>query len=159
MGGAINMTGSVAGVLVALFSFWFFSTWHSYEEVTVHAMYCAGDHPGGRCSKGEEIANPTTYRAYPDQQTVIKWTWNSGTITRFTFCAVRDGRNWTCQFEKAGDVPKVEYTMMDGFLSTTDFRKAEDKAFSSVPPDPFYEVSRWYWWFVWVREHIGQGPR
>ena len=154
------MTGGLAWVLFPLLLLLeAASLWHSYEDVTVHVMWCAGDRFGGQCSKGEETANPTTYRAFVNQQTVIKWTWNSGRVSRFTFCAVRDGQNWSCKFERAEEAPKVEYTMSDGVFSTTDFRTVGDKPLGSTPSDPFYAVPRWYWWYVWTLEQLGQRAR
>jgi hypothetical protein len=149
----------MAGAAFLVFlGIWLFGRPSQGEDVTIHYAFCPAGRVSGACSTGGETANPTTYRAYIDQQTVIKWTWNSGTITRFTFCAVRDGRNWTCKFEKAEDAPTVEYTMSDGELSTTDFRSAKDRPLGGATPEPFYEVPRWYWWFVWTSEHLRRRP-
>jgi len=127
-----------------------FFIWPVFErmqnEVTVYNMFCTKDRVNGVCTGEEQTANPTGYKVFPDQQSVISWV-SKGPVTRFGSCAVRDVDNWRCQYEKAGQEPHLEYIMTDGNF-----------VLYSAPPfstGPFYTVSRWRWWMVKLSEMIG----
>jgi hypothetical protein len=111
------------------------------NEITVY-KFCTDGRVNGVCnSKEEQTANPTTYKAFPDLQSVVYWT-GDGPPSRFTSCAVRDVSNWTCHYGRAGESGRVEYTMTDGNYS----EYAEAPMFASTTL--FYPVSRWRWWMV-----------
>ena len=132
----------IFGLILISSLLWLTTDWVSERnEITVHLLFCDGTRTATRCNGREETANPTTYKVFVDQQAVVYWSWGSSDITRFTFCAVRDRRNWSCQFEPPGNIPSTEFKMIGGdYFEKTD------------PPNPidiFYPVSRWRWW--WIR--------
>lgn len=115
------------------------------NEITVYPMFCPTGRVNGVCGAEEQTANPTTYKVFPDQQSVIYWI-GDGAPTRYASCAVRDVSNWRCQFVKAGDTPKIEDFMSDGNF----FETAEPPFIAST--NLFYPASRWHWWTVKVKE-------
>ena len=115
------------------------------NEITVYHMFCTNGRVNGVCRSREETANPTTYKVFPDLQSVVYWS-GDGSPSRFTYCAVRDVSNWTCHYGKAGESGRVEYMMADGNYS----EYAEAPMFASTTL--FYPVSRWRWWMVKLSE-------
>lgn len=103
-------------------------------------MFCPTGRVNGVCKFDEQTANPTTYKAFTDQQSVIFWTGDAAP-TRFKTCAVRDVSNWRCSFGK-----DAEYSMTGGdYVEVT-----EPPLIASTTL--FYPVSRWHWWTVKVKE-------
>jgi hypothetical protein len=110
------------------------------SEITVYPLFCTKGRVNGVCTSEEQTANPTTYKTFPDQQSVIYWT-GDGAPTRFTSCAVRDVSNWRCSFGKG-----AEYSMSGGDYAEV----VEPPMFSSTTL--FYPVSRLRWWVVKIKE-------
>ncbi len=119
------------------------------NEVTVYKMFCTKGRVQGECASEEQTANPTHYKVFVEQQAVVYWI-GSGSPSRFPFCAVRDKYNWACQYAGGNEIPKREYTMIDGAYHET----AESP---QVVGDIFYNVSRWHWWRVWLSEKLRKG--
>ena len=117
------------------------------NEITVYPMFCTNGRVNGVCQSEEQTANPTTYKVFPDLQSVIYWT-GEGPPARFTNCAVRDVSNRSCNFSKQS--PRREYMMADGNYIET----AEPPMIAST--NLFYPVSRFRWWMVKVSE-LGKG--
>lgn len=128
---------------------WAFSHLLPFQsDVTVYNMFCTGGLSNGKCSSKEETANPSTYRALADQQTVLYWNSNTDAPKRLQHCAVRDTRNWSCQLEdKLEESPKIQWQMVGG-----EFREVVEKPFISAQ-SIFYAVPKWYWWWVRLSEY------
>lgn len=112
------------------------------SEITVYQMFCIGEgRKGNKCESKEETANPITYKAIVEQQTVVYW-FEKSAPTRLRDCAVRNAKNWSC---RRGDTFQTEYKMIDGTLSET----------SESPAQPiFYPAPKWHWWLVWLNERM-----
>ena len=115
---------------------------HLKGEATVYRMFCASDRADDRpCALKDELTATTeTYKAFPDQQSVIVWIGNDAP-SKLTNCAVRDAMNWRCtNRDKQGG--SLEQSMAEGQLSET----------VDGNPSPsltlFYQTSRWRWWLV-----------
>ena len=67
------------------------------NQITVYKMFCTNGRVNGVCNSEEQTANPTTYKVFPDLQSVVYWI-GDGPPARFTSCAVRDVSNWTCHY-------------------------------------------------------------
>src|SRR5262249_53101705 len=93
------MGPAVSFGLVLIAVIWAFSEQNPFRsEVTVYYAFCAGGLKQGKCDTKEETSNTTTFKAMPDQQTVIYW-YGDERPKRLQNCAVRDARNWSCQLE------------------------------------------------------------
>jgi hypothetical protein len=114
------------------------------NEITIYPMFCATGRVNGVCRFEEQTANPTTYKVFPDQQSVIYWVGDAAP-TRLASCAVRDVSNWRCQSARAGG-PNVEHIMSDGNFT----ENAEPPLIATTTL--FYPAPRWHWWAVAVRE-------
>ena len=119
------------------------------NEITVYKMFCTNGRVNGVCNSEEQTANPTTYKVFPDLQSVVYWI-GDGPPARFTSCAVRDVSNWTCHYGKASESPRTEYMMADGNF----VENAELPMIASTTL--FYPVSRWRWWIVKLSEIGGK---
>ena len=122
---------------------------HLNGEVTVYRMFCTSDRKDdGSCGLKNELTSTTeTYKAFPDQQSVIVWIGNDAP-SKLSNCAVRDALDWRCtRIDKRGAT--VEQSMTDGELSET----------IGGDPSPgltlFYQTPRWRWWMVKLLETSG----
>jgi hypothetical protein len=130
-----------------------FFMWPVYEhykgEATVYRMFCTSERKGdGSCGLKNELTSPTeTYKAFPDQQSVIVWIGNEAP-SKLKNCAVRDELNWRCtRTNERGET--LEKSMADGQLSET----------VNGDPSPglilFYQAPRSRWWLVKLLETSG----
>lgn len=115
-------------------------------EVTLYKMFCTKGRVDGVCKSEEQTANPTTYKVFVEQQVVIYWVGDSSPV-RLPFCAVRDARNWSCKYETGSEIPRREYIMSNGNY----YEVGEPRLLGS---DPFYTVSAWRWWSVWLAQKL-----
>ena len=140
----------IGGLLLGLAVFFM---WPVYErlsgEVTVFRMFCTKDRKDDSpCGLKDELTSvPETYKALPDQQSVIVWIGNDAP-SKLGNCAVRDALNWRCtRIDKQGVT--VEQSMADGRLSET------VDGYPSPGLGLFYQVPRWRWWLVKLLETSG----
>src|ERR1700744_2948501 len=110
----------IGGIVLAVAAFF---TWPAYErlsgEATVYRMFCtSGRKDDSRCGLKNELTSMTeTYKAYPEQQSVIVWIGNDAP-SKLNNCAVRDALNWRCsRIDKQGVT--VEQSMASGQLPET----------------------------------------
>jgi hypothetical protein len=157
--GALAVRGTVADrIILGLIGCWLlglaaFFMWPAYEhwngETTVFRMYCTSDREAaGPCVLRDELTSVTeTYKAFPDQQSIIVWIGNDAP-SKLSNCAVRDALNWRCAKSDRKGV-MVELSMANGQLSET----------VDGSPSPsltlFYQVPRWRWWLVKLLETSG----
>lgn len=143
----MSLTGAMLLGVVLFFA------WPAYEhlkgEATVYRMFCTADRKDdGYCGLKNELTSPTeTYKAFPDQQSVIVWIGNEAP-SRLSNCAVRDELNWRCtRTDKQGRT--IEQSMASGQLSET--------VDSDTSPglSLFYQAPRWRWWLVKLLETAG----
>ena len=130
-----------------------FFMWPAFEhlkgEATVYRMFCTSDRSDDRpCVLRDELTSVTeTYKAFPDQQSVIVWIGNDAP-SKLSNCAVRDALNWRCtNRDKQGGA--IEQSMADGRLSET------VDGFVSPSLTLFYQTSRGRWWLVKLLETAG----
>jgi hypothetical protein len=127
--------------------------WPAYEhlagEATVYRMFCTSDRKDeGPCPLRDELTSvPETYKAFPDQQSVIVWIGNDAP-SKLSNCAVRDALNWRCT-RSDKKVGSVEQSMADGQLTETIGGEA------SPSLAIFYQASRRRWWLVKLLETAG----
>jgi hypothetical protein len=88
-----------------------------------------------------------TYKAFPDQQSVIVWI-GSEAPSKLDNCAVRDALNWRCT-KSDKKVGTVELSMANGRLSET------VDGYPSPSLTLFYQAPRWRWWLVKMLETSG----
>jgi hypothetical protein len=142
--------GLIGGWVLALAAFFLWpAVEHWSGEATVYRMFCSSDREvAGSCGLKNELTSVTeTYKAFPDQQSIIVWMGNDAP-SRLGNCAVRDALNWRCtKSNKIGVI--VEQSMANGQLSET----------VDGSPSPgltlFYQVPRWRWWLVKLLETSG----
>ena len=109
------------------------------SEVTVYFGSCTEARQNSKCKAKEEAANPATYKAIVDQQTVVYWI-GDGEPSRMTPCAVRDAKNWSCQIGNGnGLFPDAKTAMVDGALIKTGRGDLDEF---------FYQVPKWRWWWL-----------
>jgi hypothetical protein len=142
--------GLIGGMLLGLAAF---LMWPTYQrligEATVYRMFCTSDQrDDAPCVPRDERTSPTeTYKAFPDQQSVIVWIGNEAP-SKLSNCAVRDAMNWRCaKSDKQGVT--VEQSMADGQLSET------VDGYLSPSLTLFYQAPRWRWWLVKLLETSG----
>jgi hypothetical protein len=84
--------------------------------VRAYPIECEGQVIFGSFCEGELRVplNPSTFRAYPDRQSVIEWS-DEGTVEHKR-CAVKDFRDWQCTVPSGPDL-LVQKTMQDGQLT------------------------------------------
>ena len=142
--------GLIGGWLLGLAAFFMWPAFEHWSgEATVYRMFCTSDHDAATpCVLRNELTSvPETYKAFPDQQSVIVWI-GSDAPSRLSNCAVRDALNWRCTKNDRLGVT-VEQSMAYGQLSET----------VDGSPSPsltlFYQVPRWRWWLVKLLEAVG----
>ena len=140
----------IGGMLLGLAAFF---VWPAYErlngEATVFRMFCTSDHnDGSPCVLRDELTSVTeTYKAFPDQQSVIVWI-GSEAPSKLSNCAVRDALNWRCtKSDRKGGA--VEQSMANGQLTET------VDGYPSPSLTLFYQTPRWRWWLVKLLETSG----
>jgi hypothetical protein len=140
----------VGGIVLGIAAFFL---WPAYErfsgEATVYRMFCTtGRKDDGRCGLKNELTSMTeTYKAYPDQQSVIVWIGNDAP-SKLSNCAVRDALNWRCsRNDKQGGT--IEQSMAGGQLTET----VDGNTSPSL--ELFYQTPRWRWWLVKLLEASG----
>lgn len=144
------VAGFIGGMLLGLAAFFMWPVYeHLTGEATVYRMFCtserAGDSP---CVLRDELTSvPETYKAFPDQQSVIVWIGNDAP-SKLGNCAVRDALNWRCTRNDKKGVT-VDQSMANGQLTET----------VDGNPSPglglFYQAPRWRWWLVKLLETSG----
>jgi hypothetical protein len=141
---------AAGGLLAGLAAFFI---WPAYEhlsgEATIYRMFCTSDRKDDSpCGLKNELTSATeTYKAFPDQQSVIVWIGNDAP-SKLSNCAVRDALNWRCtRTDKEGRT--VEHSMANGQLSET--------VNGDLSPglSLFYQAPRWRWWLVRLLETSG----
>ncbi len=130
-----------------------FLMWPVYEhltgEATVYRMFCTSDRKDDSpCVLRDELTSvPETYKAFPDQQSVIVWIGNDAP-SKLGNCAVRDALNWRCT-RNDKKVGTVDQSMANGQLTET----------VDGNPSPglglFYQAPRLRWWLVKLLETSG----
>ena len=113
------------------------------NEITVYNMFCTKGRVNGECKSEEQTANPTSFKVYPEQQSVVTWI-GDGPVTRFENCAVRDVTNWHCRNGH------FEHTMTDG-----EYIDSAEPPFTGIS-NLFYQAPRWRWWMVKLSELGGK---
>ena len=98
-----------------------FFMWPAYEhlngEATVYRMFCMSDRKDDGSCKDQRTSVTETYKAFPDQQSVIVWIGNDAP-SKLSNCAVRDALNWRCtNRDKQGG--SLDQSMANGELSET----------------------------------------
>jgi len=142
--------GLIGSMLLGLAAFFM---WPAYEhlngEATVYRMFCTSDRKDDSpCALKQELTSVTeTYKAFPDQQSVIVWIGNDAP-SKLSSCAVRDALNWRCT-RTAKEGVTVEQSMANGQLSET------VDGFLSPGLGLFYQTPRWRWWLVKLLETAG----
>jgi len=144
------VVGLIGGMLLALAAF---LVWPAFEhfkgEATVYRMFCTSNrNDDSLCAPRDELTSVTeTYKAFPDQQSVIVWI-GDGAPAKLSNCAVRDALNWRC-------------TRNDKKVGTVDLSMASGQLSETIDGDPspglalFYQASRWHWWLVKLLEASG----
>lgn len=151
--------GMLKAFLNACFAFAFiFVIWSLIDyvpfrtEVTVYHAFCNTNIINGNCNGVEETAGRTTYRANPDQQTVIYWS-EGLSPSKFQNCTVRDSKNWVCTRTYDQGLNEDVSKMIDGVFSqggTSDFYRIMILSRAKK----WRDVSRWDWGFIWMTEHL-----
>ena len=104
------------------------------SEIMVYQGWCSTPISDAKACRGnEESANPVTYKALSDNQTVIYW-FEGRAPDRLTNCAVRDAKNWSC-----GQGEGFSTTMIEGRISET-------SKFGVI----FYQVPKYRWYWLWL---------
>jgi hypothetical protein len=130
-----------------------FFVWPVYEhwngEATVYRMFCKSDrNDDSPCVLKDEVTSVTeTYKAFPDQQSVIVWI-GSDAPSKLSNCAVRDALNWRCKSTDKQGVT-VEQSMANGQLSET----VDGELSPSL--GLFFQAPRWRWWLAKLLEALG----
>ena len=128
------------GILFFL-SIWLFEDSFPYvREVNVYRAFCPTVRVDGKCLGEEEASGITTFKALPEQQTVLFWHGESAP-DRLTSCAVRNEHNWSC---KLGTSHKDEPTWM---LTNGNFSEVNSHI-AITPGAEFYQVPKWHWWLL-----------
>jgi hypothetical protein len=142
--------GLIVGMLLGLAAFLMWPAFEHFKgEATVYRMFCTSSrNDDGPCAPRDELTSVTeTYKAFPDQQSVIVWI-GDGAPAKLSNCAVRDALNWRC-------------TRNDKKVGTVDLSMAGGQLSETVDGDPspglalFYQASRWRWWLVKLLETSG----
>jgi hypothetical protein len=140
----------IAGLLLVLAAFLMWPAFEHFKgEATVYRMFCASNrNDDGPCVFRDELTSVTeTYKAFPDQQSVIVWI-GSEAPSKLDNCAVRDALNWRCT-KSDKKVGTVELSMANGRLSET------VDGYPSPSLTLFYQAPRWRWWLVKMLETSG----
>ncbi len=144
------VTCLIGGLLLGLAAFIMWpAVEHFRGEATVYRMFCASNRSDdGPCILKDELTSVTeTYKAFPDQQSIIVWI-GSDAPSKLSNCAVRDALNWRCtKSDKKGGT--IELAMASGQLSET------VDGYPSPSLTLFYQAPRWRWWLVKMLETSG----
>lgn len=144
------VVGLIGGMLLALAAFLMWPAFEHFKgEATVYRMFCTSNrNDDSLCAPRDELTSVTeTYKAFPDQQSVIVWI-GDGAPAKLSNCAVRDALNWRC-------------TRNDKKVGTVDLSMASGQLSETIDGDPspglalFYQASRWHWWLVKLLEASG----
>ena len=113
------------------------------HSVRVYPVECEGQVVFGTFCDGELTIplDPSTFRAFPQRQTVIEWS-DDGT-TEFKRCTVRDFRNWQCTNPTARDLV-IQKTMQDGRLTVSMYDSNMSPKTNVNSWDLIY-ISKWDW--------------
>jgi hypothetical protein len=104
------------------------------NEIVVYQGWCPKPRTdAGMCQAGEESANPVTYKASLEMQSVVYW-FKDQAPSHMTNCAVRDAKNWSCNQGEG-----YSNAMVDGRLSET-----------SKLSQMFYQVPKYKWYWLWL---------
>jgi hypothetical protein len=125
----VGLFYAVVGGVAAFLLTPVFNGWRG--EITVYPLLTHSTE--ARPSPG----NRTTFRVYPETQTVVEWMPGINGVSRLKNCSVRDRKNWECEV----DGPAFKYVMHDG-----DFAWYEN---GKRAPDRF--VGRMEWFKAYVR--------
>jgi hypothetical protein len=112
--------GLIGGMLLALAAFLMWPALEHFKgEATVYRMFCTSSrNDDSPCVPRDELTSVTeTYKAFPDQQSVIVWI-GDGAPAKLSNCAVRDALNWRCT-RNDKKVGTVDLSMASGQLSET----------------------------------------
>ena len=133
---------SGTAVLLIGLGVWLFSDNLPFiSEVTVYQTYCTGRSVNGVCDQKVQPMNPITYKVFVEQQTVIYWIDGDKEIKRYPYCAVRDAKNWTCQWSAPSVATQQRDVMRNGVLSIVDSN-------FSLTTENITDVPKWRWWLV-----------
>ncbi|MGO9062341.1 MAG: hypothetical protein ACLQU2_34020 [Candidatus Binataceae bacterium] len=113
------------------------------HSIRVYPIECEGQVVFGTFCDGELTVplNPSTFRAYPDRQSVIEWS-TDGT-SEYKRCTVQDFRNWQCTVPAANDL-LLQKTMQDGQLTVSRFDSTMSPKTNVNSWDTIY-VPVWDW--------------
>ena len=152
----LELDGAVSFLVFMVFVFglpWLLSESWNYPfrtEVTVYLAFCPDgvQSADNGCSKGEQNANPMSYKAVPATQTMLWWG-NDGAPHTLKVCAVRDAFNWSCELGEKPAGPgerSFVYQMVDGNYSDV----------SNIPGyvPIFYQVSKFHWYWNKLKIHV-----
>ena len=102
-------------------------------EAVAYRAFCPSVRVNDKCPKGEEWSNREWFKPNPEMQYVVYWYDGSG-VNKYSNCAVRDRRNWSCQLGKGVDGSYLQNSMSDGIYH------------DEYTDSPFYNVSASEWW-------------
>jgi hypothetical protein len=113
------------------------------HSIGVYPVECEGEVVFGTFCDGElkQPLNPSTFRAFPDRQTVIEWS-DDGT-TEFKRCTIKDFRNWQCTI-LTGRGLLIQKTLHDGRLTVSRYDSDMSPRTNVNSWDLVY-VSVWDW--------------
>ncbi len=114
-------------------------------EATVHEAFCSEKRANAVCNGKETVFGKTTYKVFPDQQIVIAWD-DITSLRRLENCAVRDSHNWRCRQESGSHLTLREGEFEDSLVPTT-------------PTSQFYQVPKWYWWWLKLNANTAPNPK
>jgi len=131
-----NLISTAILILIVTFLGWYYASSDIFsDEVTVYNLWCSKERIDGKCLGKEEPANPITYKALVDQQTVIYW-FEGGALTKLDNCAVKDSENWSCE---SGS---YHHYMINGIYHEDYPHKVKST---------FYQGPRWKWTFLYLK--------
>lgn len=135
-------TWITGAILLALALFFAWPVLDSMRgEVTVYSMFCTKERVNGICNGEEQTAIPTSFKVYPDQQSVVSWV-GDGPVIRYGRCAVRDVSNWSC------DNGHFKHSTING-----EYTETAEWPFLPVTTT-FYPAPRYRWWWVKLIEMV-----
>jgi hypothetical protein len=127
-----------------------FFVWPVFEtmrgEITVYNLFCTKERVNGACKGEEQTANPTSFKVYADQQSVVSWV-GDGPVMRYEQCAARDVSNWSCQNGH------FKHIMANGEYTDT-----AEWPFLPVTTT-FYPAPRYRWWWLKLSEMVSNKPK
>jgi len=114
--------------IIYLIGDWGFLT----SEITSYSAMCAITVTNNRCAKHSFTMGPTTYKVFPNEQTVV-YRVKGLPVERLTKCAVADRKNWTCRYNDES----AEFGFKNGKYFMTSLGTA-----SIIKDDEVYHLSR-----------------